>query len=88
MCKSPALFNSPLNFICSHKFLLLQTCWNKVGLGCLVPTQVWGEPFSCCWAMQQPDPVPEEHEALGTCWVHLGVLAGKVQFGFKLPVPA
>lgn len=38
--------------------------------------------------MQQPDPVPEEHEALGTRCVHLEALTGKTQSGFKLPVPA
>lgn len=69
MCKSPALFNSPLNFICSDQFLLLQICWSKVGLGC--PRRCGGSHSvllllerGCC-AKEQPDPIPEEHEALG-----------------------
>ena len=45
-------------------------------------------PERSCHAVQQPEPVPEECKALGTCCVHLGSLAGKTWFGFKLPVPA
>lgn len=58
---------SPLDFICSNKFLLLQILWNKAGscrVPCLMSGQARREPCSCYLSTRE-EPLP--HAAARTC---------------------